>query len=476
MLRRSASRATPTSRSRTRRTTCSRRSSSSCSGAASATSSGSRSRARRRRACSTRIQQRPGRRRRRDRSPCRDCSISPICTEFVDLPRPELKYEPWSGVTHPRFGRRRCGRSFAEIRRGDVLVHHPYDLVRDELRGVRACELREDPDVVGIKTTVYRTSDDSPLVPALIEAQRTGSSRSASSSSRRASTSIGTSSGRARSSSAGVHVVYGFSNLKIHAKTTLVVRREGDELQRYVHVGTGNYHARTARELRGLRPLHRRRGHRRGRRRPLQLPDRLRAPAEFRKILVAPFGLRRAAHRAHPRGRASSGKEGCAIRIKVNALTDPRDHRRALRRVGRRARRSTSSRAASARCGPGVPGSARRSASAACSAGSSSTAALFVFEPPGFATFLMGSADLMPRNLDHRDRGRRPRRGRARTAGDRPGLRRAARGQRRTLGARRRRPLDARAPRKGARSKPTQTVLMRNALARARRRLASRSR
>ena len=89
-----------------------------------------------------------------------------------------------------------------------------------------------------------------------------------------------------------MHVVYGFPNLKIHAKATLVVRREGDRLRRYVHIGTGNYNSVTARVVRGHRPLHRGRGHRRRRRRPVQLRDRLREPQRFRKLLVAPFNLR----------------------------------------------------------------------------------------------------------------------------------------------------------------------------------------
>ena len=191
---------------------------------------------------------------------------------------------------------------FSEIRRGDVLVHHPYDsFVTTFERFVR--EAARDPAVITLKTTVYRTSDDSPVVPALIEVAEDG----------RQSVCLVELKARfdehrniewARAMErAGVHVVYGFPNLKIHAKTTLLVRREGNTLRRYVHIGTGNYHALTARiyEDFGL----------------FTADEEIAAdvadlfnyvtgfgrPQAFRKLLVAPFNLRRAARRGDPRGR-----------------------------------------------------------------------------------------------------------------------------------------------------------------------------
>src|SRR5690349_2707250 len=92
--------------------------------------------------------------------------------EFVDLPRPELKYEPWAGITNPRFAAPNAS-IFDELRRGDILVHHPYTSFATSFDAFVRASAR-DPKVVGMKATVYRTSDDSPLVPALIEASEDG--------------------------------------------------------------------------------------------------------------------------------------------------------------------------------------------------------------------------------------------------------------------------------------------------------------
>jgi polyphosphate kinase len=317
--------------------------------------------------------------------------------EFVELPRPELKYEPWVGVTHPRFAGSN-GSIFEEIRRNDVLVHHPYTSFATSFQAfVRASA--QDPAVVGVKATVYRTSDDSPLVPALIEAAEEGKQ------------SVCLVELKARFDEhrniewsralerAGVHVVYGFSNLKIHAKTTLVVRRERDQLRRYVHVGTGNYHARTARAYEdfGL----------------FTADEEIAAdvadlfnyltgfgrPTEFRKILVAPFGLRERLI-DHVRAVAKHGKDG-RIGFKVNALTDPRiidalyEASESGARIDIVARSICSLR-------PGVHGLSETVRVRSVLGRFLEHSRLFIFESPDSSVILMGSADLMPRNLDTR--------------------------------------------------------------------------
>jgi polyphosphate kinase len=160
----------------------------------------------------------------------------------------ELRVEPWTPVVPPPFADTDDDTAdvFAAMRSGDLLVQHPYhSFVGTVERFVR--QAVTDPDVLAIKMTVYRTSDDSYLVPALIEAAERGKEAvclvelKARFDERR-------NIGWARAlEEAGAHVVHGLPGLKTHAKALLVVRREGTRARHYVHIGTGNYHAKTAR-------------------------------------------------------------------------------------------------------------------------------------------------------------------------------------------------------------------------------------
>jgi polyphosphate kinase len=200
--------------------------------------------------------------------------------ELARIDRSDLMDEPWIAATQPRIAELDGAADFFdEIKRGDILVHHPYESFSTSFEAfVRGAA--KDPKVVGLKTTVYRTTDETPLVPALIDAAEEGKQ------------SVCLVELKARFDEhrniewsralerAGVHVVYGFPNLKIHAKATLIVRREGEDLRRYVQLGTGNYHALNARLYEDFGPLYGGPRHRGGRRRPLQLHHRLRqAPA-----------------------------------------------------------------------------------------------------------------------------------------------------------------------------------------------------
>ena len=160
----------------------------------------------------------------------------------------ELRDPPWTPEVPPAFSEHDNGEVdvLGAMRAGDLLVHHPYDSFAGSVeRLIR--HAAKDPNVLAIKITVYRTSDDSALVPALIEAAERGKQAvclvelKARFDERR-------NIGWARSlEESGAHVVHGLPGLKTHAKAVLVVRREGSGVRHYVHIGTGNYHAKTAR-------------------------------------------------------------------------------------------------------------------------------------------------------------------------------------------------------------------------------------
>ena len=162
-----------------------------------------------------------------------------------ELHIPELRYEPWNPVTPKALGDGELD-LFSIVRRGDVVVHHPYESFSASIeRFVRGAAA--DPDVLAIKITLYRTGNDSPFIPALIQAAEQGKQV------------VAVVELKARFDEeqniylaqalekAGVHVVYGMLGLKTHTKIVLVVRKEQDGLRCYSHIGTGNYHIHTAR-------------------------------------------------------------------------------------------------------------------------------------------------------------------------------------------------------------------------------------
>jgi polyphosphate kinase len=315
--------------------------------------------------------------------------------QIAEVDRPDLKDDPWVPITQARISNNGL---FDEIRRSDILVHHPYESFATSFEAFCSAAAK-DPSVIGMKTAVYRTSGDSPLIPALIEASEAGKQ------------SVCLVELKARFDEhrniewaqaleqAGVHVVYGFPNLKIHAKTTLVVRREGDRLRRYVHIGTGNYNSLTARAYEDI---------------GLFTADEdiasdvadlfnyltgFGVTQRFRKLLVAPFNLRdRIVDEI--RAVAATGEQG-RIRFKMNSLTDPTIIEELYRASQAGASIDIVARSI-CMLRPGVPGLSENIRVRSVLGRFLEHSRIYNFQAGDQARYFIGSADLMPRNLDHR--------------------------------------------------------------------------
>ena len=241
--------------------------------------------------------------------------------QIYAVDRPALKEPPFVPATHPAFGE--TGKSiFATLRDGDILLHHPYESFSTSVQRFIE-QAAADPDVLAIKQTLYRTSGDSPIVNALIEAADAGKQVVALVELKARFDEQANIKWARALEDAGVHVVYGLVGLKTHCKTCLVVRREGSAIRRYCHIGTGNYNPKTARlyEDVGLLTAAPDIG--------ADLTDLFNSltgysrKVSYRNLLVAPRGIRTGILDRIEREIAAHERTGNGrIRVKANAIVD----------------------------------------------------------------------------------------------------------------------------------------------------------
>jgi polyphosphate kinase len=319
-------------------------------------------------------------------------------TALLALDRPDLKYPPFVPRVPAALA---VGEDiFAAIRRRDILLHHPFDSFAPVVQFIEAAAA--DPDVLAIKQTLYRVGYNSPIVEALKRARENDKQVAVLLELKARGDEENNIEWAQALEEAGVHVVYGIVGLKTHAKAALVVRREADGIRRYVHLGTGNYNAATARGYTDLglltcRPelgadvtdlFNRLTGYSRQRR--------------YRRLHVSPGGWRRRLVELIDRetARVARGQAGRLI-FKVNGLTDPRIVDLLYRassagvRVDLLVREMCSLR-------PGVPGLSDNIRVLSVVGRFLEHHRIYYFRNGGAEEVYLGSADLMPRNLDRR--------------------------------------------------------------------------
>ena len=317
---------------------------------------------------------------------------------LADLGRPELKDEPLTPVTQRRLDGGETPDLFAVLREHDVLVHHPYDSFVSSVEAFVE-QAAKDPNVLAIKQSLYRTSADSPIVRALIGAAASGKQVVALVELKARFDEQANIEWARALEQAGVHVVYGVAGLKTHAKTCLVVRREISGIRRYAHIGTGNYNPRTARlyEDLGLLTADPEIG--------ADLTDLFNLltgysrQRDYRRILVAPVTMRQ---RLLEMIRRETQAEDGSITLKMNSLVDADmiDGLYEASQAGTDVRLIVRGICC---LRPGVAGLSERITVRSLVGRFLEHSRIFRFgsEARGFDHYI-GSADLMPRNLDRR--------------------------------------------------------------------------
>jgi polyphosphate kinase len=322
--------------------------------------------------------------------------------QVYDVDRPALKERSFVPATHPRFAEGETPKSvFATLRDGDVLVHHPYESFATSVQRFIE-QAAADPNVLAIKQTLYRTSGDSPIVDSLIDAAEAGKQVVALVEIKARFDEQANIKWARALERAGCHVVYGVVGLKTHCKTSLVVRQEGATLRRYAHIGTGNYHPRTARlyEDFGLFTA--------DEEICADLTDLFNVLTgysrqnTYRSLLVAPFGVRTGLVSRIEReiAHAEAGRPA-HIQIKTNHLVDEQTID-ALYRASRAGVRVELLVRTFCTIKSGVPGLSENISTRSILGRFLEHSRVFYFAGDGEPEYWIGSADLMHRNLDRR--------------------------------------------------------------------------
>ena len=323
---------------------------------------------------------------------------------IADLDRVELKYPPFLPATHrdlPEVESASPADMFAALRSGDVLVHHPYDSFSTSVQRFIE-QAAADPKVLAIKQTLYRTSGDSPIVDALVEAAQSGKQVLVLVEIKARFDEQANISWARKLEQAGCHVVYGLIGLKTHCKLCLVVREEQEGLRRYAHVGTGNYHPKTARLYEDLGVLTAD---------PVVTEDvnhlfnglsGYSNRTEYGRLLVAPHSIRRGLVDRIEREIAyhQAGREAW-VRFKLNSLVDEKTIDALYRASQAGVPVDVWVRGICA-LKPGIPGLSENIRVVSVLGRFLEHSRIFAFANDGDPDVWIGSADLMHRNLDRR--------------------------------------------------------------------------